>query len=1013
MHCFNLGTLRLLRASSLAILAAIAASGLLFGATSAFAQQDGSESTSSDATLSTLTLSSIDFGTFDSATTSYTAITASKYRRTTVTATPNHSGASYVVQLNGVTQSGRIVEFVTGSNDISVVVTAEDEQTTRTYTVAVTRPDPSTDANLISLTLKSGDGLQVIDFGTFSPAITSYTASVPNGVTGAAALVSLSGSQASYNVFGDGVRYADGTVPLDVGSNSVQVTVYAADDLTTKTYTVTVTRAAPSSTPASNDATLSNLVLSSIDFGTFSPATTSYSVSVANSVTQTTVTPTLNQSDASYVIHLNDAAVSDDTISLTVGSNAISVVVTAEDDFTTKTYTVTVTRNEPPASDATLSNLVLSSIDFGTFDPATTSYTGKVPNRVSQTTATITLNHSGASYVIKRGGVVDSDSVISLSAGQNVISVVVTAEDDQTMKNYRVTVLRSPTPAADMGEMGTDAPSVNLRVTGYRSHYVNVAWSVPSGRSITRHEMQQFYHDGTEYVIFGTGTPYADASTGGSGYSLSYSNTGPDTLYKFVLTLKNASDATVIISSLTVRTPPPPDRDATLSNLVLSGIDFGTFASVTTSYTASIGNSVTQTTVTPTLNDSDASYFIKLNGVTDSDGTVSLAVGQNFITVLVVADDSDTTKTYAVTVTRESAPVRSPASSDASLSGLTLSGMDLGTFNSATTSYTATVSNSKTQTTVTPTLSHSSATYIVKLGDVIDSDGVIALAVGSNVITVVVTAQDRQATRTYTVTVTRSAAVSDANRANLSNLILSGIDFGSFNPDTSSYVVKVPNRVSQTTVTPTLYDSRASYRITYNGRRDSDGTVSIAVGPNNFITVVVTASDGETTKNYVVTVLRSPTPAADMGELGTDDPAVNFRVTGRTDSSVTLKWSVPNNRGITGYVLQRFHHDGTEYVAASAQIPRATATTGGRDHTPTSVYADSDTHYKFVLTLKNDSDTAVIVASATATTLPPYDGDATLSSLTLSGIDFGTFDTATTSYPESTEESWHLCRIVV
>ena len=47
-----------------------------------------------------------------------------------------------------------------------------------------------------------------------------------------------------------------------------------------------------------------------------------------------------------------------------------------------------------------------------------------------------------------------------------------------------------------------------------------------------------------------------------------------------------------------------------------------------------------------------------------------------------------------------------------------------------------------TQTTVTPTLNHGSATYVVKLAGVVDNDGTIDLAVGDNVITVVVTAED-------------------------------------------------------------------------------------------------------------------------------------------------------------------------------------------------------------------------------------------------------------------------------
>ena len=71
--------------------------------------------------------------------------------------------------------------------------------------------------------------------------------------------------------------------------------------------------------------------------------------------------------------------------------------------------------------------------------------------------------------------------------------------------------------------------------------------------------------------------------------------------------------------------------DATLSALTLSDEDFGTFASGTTSYTASVANGVTETTVSPTVNHSGASYVIKLGGVEDADGEISLTVGSNVI----------------------------------------------------------------------------------------------------------------------------------------------------------------------------------------------------------------------------------------------------------------------------------------------------------------------------------------------------------------------------------------------
>ena len=156
--------------------------------------------------------------------------------------------------------------------------------------------------------------------------------------------------------------------------------------------------------------------------------------------------------------------------------------------------------------------------------------------------------------------------------------------------------------------------------------------------------------------------------------------------------------------------------------------------------------------VTPTLNDSGAIYFIKLDNVTDADGTVSLAVGENVITVEVKAEDDDTTKTYTVTVTRAA-----PLSTDATLKALTLSGIDIGTFVSGTETYTSSVANTVSQTTITPTLNDSEANYVIKIGGVTDADRTVSLAIGENVITIEVTAEDTTTTKTYTVTVTRVA----------------------------------------------------------------------------------------------------------------------------------------------------------------------------------------------------------------------------------------------------------------
>ncbi|MFH6951184.1 MBG domain-containing protein, partial [Flavobacterium sp. FlaQc-51] len=97
---------------------------------------------------------------------------------------------------------------------------------------------------------------------------------------------------------------------------------------------------------------------------------------------------------------------------------------------------------------------------------------------------------------------------------------------------------------------------------------------------------------------------------------------------------------------------------------------------------------------------------------------------------------------------------------DATLSDLTISeGTLTPAFATGTTNYTANVANDITSITVTPFTNDADAAVTINGITVIsgNASGVIALAVGSNVITTVVTAQDGITTETYTIVVNRTA----------------------------------------------------------------------------------------------------------------------------------------------------------------------------------------------------------------------------------------------------------------
>ena len=349
--------------------------------------------------------------------------------------------------------------------------------------------------------------------------------------------------------------------------------------------------------------------------------------------------------------------------------------------------------------------------------------------------------------------------------------------------------------------------------------------------------------------------------------------------------------------------------DATLSALALSeGTLSPTFSSAGTSYTASVGGTVSRITVTPTPNYAGATDFAGNSiakptveyldasdtALTDADTAsadtfeVDLSVGANAIKVKVTAADGTATKTYTVTV------IRDAASTDATLSVLALSNGTLSpAFSSTGTSYTASVGGAVSRITVTPTPSHANAT-ITYLGatdtaltdaDTASTDTFeVDLSVGANVIKVKVAAAEGAATNTYTVTVTRAAASTDAALSALS--LSSGTLSPAFASADTSYTALVVYAMSRVTVSPTTNDSNAS--IAYLDGSDDALTdadtfstdtfeVDLSEG-DNVIKVQVTAENGTTMKTYTVTVTRAAAP------LVTDD----FTATTATQGTVSV-----------------------------------------------------------------------------------------------------------------------------
>ncbi|MTK53596.1 cadherin-like beta sandwich domain-containing protein [Paludibacter sp.] len=292
---------------------------------------------------------------------------------------------------------------------------------------------------------------------------------------------------------------------------------------------------------------------------------------------------------------------------------------------------------------------------------------------------------------------------------------------------------------------------------------------------------------------------------------------------------------------------------------ISSGTLTPVFAQGTNAYTATVANSVSSITVTPTA----GNYFsaITVNGATVASGSASAAlplnVGANTITVNVT--DGTIVNTYIITVTRQQGVVLSGLTAQSGTTNIPLS----PSFASATYAYTASVACEISSVTVTPTAGQTGSTITVNNVAVNSgsSSGPISLSIGDNDITVVVSANG--ISQTYTIKITRAHSAYLSNLTTQAGSTAIALNPAPFAKTTTGYTASVGFDVNSITVTPTAEDSSAS--ITVNGSPVTSGqssaSISLAVG-TTIIPVVVTA-DG-VTQNYSITITRVDTSLSNL-----------------------------------------------------------------------------------------------------------------------------------------------------
>ena len=454
---------------------------------------------------------------------------------------------------------------------------------------------------------------------------------------------------------------------------------------------------------------------------------------------------------------------------------------------------------------------------------------------------------------------------VDLSEGANVIKVKVTAAEGAALKTYTVTVTRAAASTdATLGALalspGTLNPTFASADTSYTASVGYPVSRVTLSATASDAGATIAYLDGSDDALTDADTASTDSfevdlSEGANAIKVKVTAADATTVKTYTVTVTRAAASTDAALGALVVEPGHAQSDVRVG-----GHELHRLGGVPGDARHGERRRRVQASATIAYLDGSDDALTDADTASTDSFEVDLSVGANVIKVKVTAEDATTVKTYTVTVTRAA------ASTDATLGALSLSPGTLNpAFASADTSYTASVGYPVTRVTVSadeePRERHH-CTYLDGSDDALtDADTAstdsfeVDLSEGANVIKVKVTAEDATTVKTYTVTVTRAAASTDATLGALS--LSPGTLSPAFASADTSYTASVGYPVSRVTLSATASDAGAT--IAYLDGSDDALTDADTASTDSFevdlseganvIKVKVTAEDATTTED--------------------------------------------------------------------------------------------------------------------------------------------------------------------
>lgn len=411
---------------------------------------------------------------------------------------------------------------------------------------------------------------------------------------------------------------------------------------------------------------------------------------------------------------------------------------------TTKDTTYIINRNA--SSNALLESMEINKQSVQDFYPETYDYVVSLSS-LDEFSATAQDENATVEY-----------TQVKIDNTHTAIFVLVTAADGETTKKYSV--------LAKVRALATDAYLTSImtdgtQIAGFTSTKYDYTLALPSGSTIPQ----------VSAVACQGAIVEMNSEKQTTGEKVTFVVTSEDGLTSHTYTL-----------TITIL----PSDVCTLENIFVGGVELGGFAPTKYNYTAELPYGTTQMP--------EVDYIL-----TDIKSKATKTANGNVVTIVVIAENGVASNTYTLSFTIAK-------STNAYLKSIALDGVDMTNFYADQLNYDVLLPYGSSIPTITAVPADTAATMVIN---------------GNQI---VVTAEDGMTSNTYTLTFT----IAKSNNAYLKSLLLDGTEIDGFAADKFNYQDTVPYGATMPVVTWVVGDEQQQVDTTWNG--DTQLTLTVTAG---------------------------------------------------------------------------------------------------------------------------------------------------------------------------------------